>query len=106
FAISLTALGSADGGEANVSLGMRNLDRFSASASCRSLSATINVGPIGTLIPILYARTADSPKWVRVLGVSSHLRQSRRTAAASCAFWFHPTPGRRSPAPKVFPASM
>jgi hypothetical protein len=37
------------------------------------VSATSTTGPYGGVIAILWARIADSAKWVKDTGVSSHL---------------------------------
>jgi hypothetical protein len=66
-----------------VSFGMRNPDSFSIFLSASSLSATSSTGADGEVIMILYARTADSAKCCKEIGLSSHLTNSRTIAAAS-----------------------
>ena len=71
-ASSATAPESAAGGLANVSFGMCNGPWLVMPVSWRWLSATSTTGPIGGVMDILYARTADSAKCVSESGRSSH----------------------------------
>ena len=52
---------------------MRNTASFGMGDSIRVLSSTITTGSLGGVIAIRYARTVDSAKCVREMGVSSHL---------------------------------
>ena len=59
----------------------------STGSFCSFASTTRNTGAIGGVVATRYARTADGPNSVREPGWSSHLTNSRTSAARSVALW-------------------